>query len=60
MKKLTELRLANNMSQIELSKKVGVTDSAICQYESGKRTPNIKMLKKIATVFNCSVDELLE
>lgn len=60
MKKLTELRLANNMSQIELSKKVGVTDSAICQYESGKRMPNIKMLKKIATVFNCSVDELLE
>ena len=60
MKKLTELRLANNMSQIELSKKVGVTDSAICQYESAKRMPNIKMLKKIATVFNWSVDELLE
>lgn len=60
MKKLTELRLANNMSQIGLAKKIGVTDSAICQYESGKRTPNIKILKKIATVFNCSVDELLE
>lgn len=48
------------MSKRELAKRVGVTDSAICQYESEKRTPSIQTLKKLAEVLECSVDELIK
>lgn len=47
------------LSQAELAKEVGVTDAAVCQWESGKNSPRAKLLPKIATVLNCSIDELL-
>lgn len=53
-------RKKNNISQRDLAKKVGLTDSAICQYELGKRNPSIPILKKIAGVLNCTVDDLIK
>lgn len=53
-------RKNSNISQRLLAKKVGLTDSAICQYESGKRSPSIPILKKIAEVLNCTVDDLIK
>ncbi len=49
-----------NIRQIDLAIRVGVGSNTISQYEHGKRTPNVMMLKKLAHVLNCSVDELLE
>lgn len=54
------IRLKNGLTQKALASAVGITDKAISQYECERRNPNSVMLKKIATVFNCSVDELLE
>ena len=44
---------------LELAKKVGVTESAIGMYETGKRKPNYEMLLKLAEALDCSVMDLL-
>ena len=48
------------MSQQELANKIGVTSAAVCQYETGKRTPSVELLKKIAKVLDCSVEDLIK
>lgn len=60
MLSLTSLRCKKGISQNELAEKIGITGSAISQYESGKRKPNIEVLKKIAQVLNCTVDDLIK
>lgn len=44
----------------ELAEKVGVTESTVSLYESGKREPSQTVLKAIAAVLGCSADYLLE
>jgi len=43
----------------ELGDKVGVSESAIGMYETGKRKPDYEMLLKLSEVLDCSVDDLL-
>lgn len=47
------------MSQTDVAIAVGITQTAYSNYELGKRQPKPKMLKNIATVLNCTVDELI-
>lgn len=60
MVNIASIRIHKGFSQNELARLVGLTGSAISQYESGKRKPNIDMLKKIAQVLNCTVDDLIK
>lgn len=48
------------MTQYEVAQILGITQVAYGNYENGKRQPKPEMLKKIARLFGCSVDELLE
>lgn len=48
------------MTQTQLADLIGVTSNAVCQYESGKRMPNIKILKKIANALDCTIDDLVK
>ena len=52
-------REASGMTQQELAKEIGVDQSAVCLWETGKTQPRAKMLPRIAKILNCSVDELL-
>ena len=54
--KLKELRKEHKMTQMELAKRLGVSHTSICFYESDSRKPNIARLTEIATIFNVSVD----
>ena len=45
-------------SQAKLAKAVGVSDAAVCQWETGKQLPRAALLPKIAAVLNCTIDEL--
>ena len=45
-------RKMKNISQVELAKSLGVSQAMIAQYESGKRTPKIETIKKIADIFD--------
>src|SRR5690554_352216 len=59
-KKLRLLREEKKLSQIELSKKLNITNQALSQYELGKRMPDAEMILKMANFFAVSVDYLLD
>lgn len=42
-----------------MGKKIGVAESTISQYETGKREPDFETLLKLGEFFNVSVDYLL-
>lgn len=48
------------LTQAEVAEKLNVTPQAVTQWESGARNPDIIKLKKLAALFKCSADELLE
>ena len=48
------------MTQQELASRLGVTQSAVANWENGFRKPDIFMLKKIADVLHCTTDDLLD
>lgn len=60
MTALKKYRERCRLTQEQLGEKVGLTGSAINQYESGTRRPNIEILKKLSVVLKCTTDELLE
>ena len=50
--------MANGLSQIELAKELGLTNQTLMNIETGKHTPSIKSMKKIADYFNMTLSEL--
>lgn len=57
---LRERRLAAGMTQEMLAKKLDVDQAAVSHWECGKSRPVSKTMKKLARVFKCSVEELME
>lgn len=57
--KLRLLREEHNLSQIELAKKIGVTERTIYNYETNDRIPKIDVVTSIAHVFGVTVDALV-
>ena len=57
--KLKELRVLNNLTQDELSQRVGITRFTYSNYENGKTQPDFDILIKIADLYNVSLDYLL-
>ena len=53
------LREKNNMTQLELAARLGVSDKTISKWETGKGYPDITLLEPIAEVFQISVTELI-
>ena len=58
-KKIKLYREKKNMTQNEIANILGVRPATISKYENGDLEPNIESLKKIADLFEISVDELL-
>ena len=52
-------RLNKGFTQEELGKLVGVSPSAICGYETGKKVPTLNILVRLANVFDTSTDYFL-
>ena len=57
--RLRELRKFNNMTQEELSLKMGISAAAVGLYEQGRRNPDNETLIKLASIFDVSIDYLL-
>ncbi len=53
------LREAAGMKQYELAARMGVKQASVCAWESGENYPSVENLKKLADIFQCSIDELL-
>ena len=56
---LKTLRLQENMTQAQLSQKLGLIKSVISAYETGLRLPSYDVLIHIAQIFKVSTDYLL-
>ena len=51
-------RKINRISQTELGEKLNVAQTAVSQWETGTRTPDLQTLMKMADIFGISVDTL--
>ena len=58
--KLRHLRKYQELSQAEIAKKINVLQSTYSNYEQGIREPDIATIKKLANIFDVSIDYLLE
>ena len=58
-KNITNLRKTNNMTQMELADKLGISYQAVSNWERGNTMPDISKLPELAEIFHISVDELL-
>lgn len=47
------------LTQKQVADKLGVVESCYANWEQGRTEPNIDMLRKICTLFNVSIDELI-
>lgn len=57
--KLKALRKQTGMSQEQLAEKLGVSRQAVTKWETNAGIPDIENIMAIATLFGCSIDELL-
>lgn len=58
-KKIKYCREANDLSQSQLSQKLGVSQRNISYYENGERIPPADILLKLADIFKVSIDYIL-
>jgi transcriptional regulator with XRE-family HTH domain len=56
---VARLRVARRLSQAELARLCGTTQSAIARLERGARPPRLDTLARIATALDCSLDVTL-
>ena len=52
-------REGSGLTQQEAAIRIGVDQSTVCLWEIGKTKPRASLLPKIASIYGCSVDELL-
>ena len=58
--KLKLYREKHNMTQKEIAEILGVEPGTVSKYELGMIEPNIESIKKLAEIFNVTIDELLK
>lgn len=60
MSRIKDARLAAGLTQEALAAAVGVTQSAVMQWETGRTHPRVTMLRALAEVLHTTVDALIE
>lgn len=58
-KNLVELRARAGFTQLQLAEKINYTDKAVSKWERGEALPDIRVLVKIAEIYNITVDDLI-
>ena len=57
---LTRIRRDRGLMQSELADRLGITQSRITEYETGKKMPRLKRIREFATILRCEIDDLLD
>lgn len=57
---IAEIRKKCGIKQEELAKEMGVDRSTVAKWETGKSMPKAKMIRKLAEVLNCTLEDLLK
>lgn len=58
-KRITELRTAAGMTQLELAQKLNYSDKSVSKWERGESLPEISVLVAIAEIFEVSLDYIV-
>lgn len=56
--RIKELRARDNLTQIDLARKVGVRRETIVFLEKGKYNPSLKLAHDISKIFNLKIEEV--
>lgn len=56
---IKEIRKKHYLNQTAFANRIGVTQSAVSQWENGLTSPNSEQLRSISASFGVSVDDLL-
>lgn len=59
MLRIKQLRQSKNMSQGDLADLLGITQTAISQWECGRTFPSTEMLTRLAEIFGVSTDYII-
>lgn len=59
-KRLKQLRIDSGLTQMQAAKLLGISNTALSQYESGKRTPGMNALSSLAGVYHVPLSYLLK
>lgn len=57
--RLKELRKEKDFSQLQIAKQLNMSKMAISHWEKGNSEPSIEQLKKLASLFDVSIDYLV-
>ena len=58
-KNLVALRAKAGFTQLELAEKINYTDKAVSKWERGEALPDIRVLIKLAEIYNITVDDIV-
>ena len=58
-KNLTELRTCAHLTQLQLAEMLNYSDKAVSKWERGEAVPDIRVLKKLADIYNITVDDII-
>lgn len=58
--RIAALRHEADLSQKELGQKLGIVQSAISAWELGRNQPDFAAMRKMARLFHCSIDYLMD
>lgn len=53
-------RLKAGLTQTELAKQMNVHQTAVAQWETGRTAPSTEKLIRLASLFKCSIEDLLK
>lgn len=59
-KNITELRILNNMTQLELGEKLNYSDKTISKWERAESSPDLSALVEMAELFGVTLDYLVK
>lgn len=59
MNRIKEFRQQAGLKQKDLADVLSVKQTTVSGWEVGRREPDFDSLKRMADIFNCSIDELL-
>lgn len=57
---IRRIREEKGMRQVELAKKVQITQSMLCQIERGTKNPSLQIGREIAQILGCDIEELFQ
>lgn len=58
-RRITSLRLPENISSYRIAKECGMGTSAVSKWNDMKRLPRLEVLVRLSEIFDCSVDYLV-